>query len=91
MGFKIFFTLVCVLAAVAIAVAIVNGNRTYDGKTSTGWWISALAIGQIMITGALSVWWPQWFLDHQWIMNLSVGVAIWGGIFWVIGKTIATK
>lgn len=86
MEFQIFFTAVCLIAAVAITAIIVTNNRDMYGKTPLGWWIVGVGLSQICIVGALAVWWKEWWIAHQWLMNVSTGIAIAAVVLWVVAK-----
>ena len=76
MGFQIFFTAVCLIAAVAITTITVSKNREFDGKTPLGWWIVGCGISQFCIVVMLAAWCKTWLVTNQWIIYLSGGILI---------------
>ena len=76
MGFQIFFTIVCLAAAITTTAIIVIKNREFDGKTPLGWWIVGTGISQFCIVIMLTAWCKTWLVANQWIIYLSGGILI---------------
>ena len=86
MWFQIFFTFVCLLAIVALTAFIITSNKEHDGKAAPGWWIVSIFISQIFLVAIMATWWPEWWIAHQWLMNVSTGLTITGVILWAVAK-----
>ena len=84
---QIYFSVICVLGAIFITTSIVLNNKDYDGRLAPGWWIVGLGISQSMLIAAASVWWPEWWLTHEWILILSMIIAVLSAAVWGIVKT----
>ena len=90
MWFQIFFSIICIIAAVVITAFIVRNNRNYDGKTPLGWWIVGIGISQICVVESLTVWWVDWWRAHLWILSVSTGITIISVILAIVVK-VKTK
>jgi drug/metabolite transporter (DMT)-like permease len=86
MWFQIFFSIACIAAAIGVTAFIVINNRELGGKAAPGWWVVSILISQIFIVAIMAVWWKDWWVSHQWLMNVSTGLTIAGVILWAVAK-----
>jgi len=86
MWFQIFFSIACFTAAITLTAFIVTNNKELGGKAAPGWWVVSGLISQIFIVAIMAVWWKEWWIDHQWLMNVSTGLTITGVILWAVAK-----
>lgn len=83
---EIFFTVACIIAVAFISGLVLGCNKTFDNQIAPGWWIIAIGIDQMFVVAILSVWWPEWWGSHQWIMITSVIISIVSALLWAIAK-----
>jgi len=91
MVFHILFSIACIIAAIMITAVIVRNNRDMYDKTPLGWWLVGIGISQICIVAALAVWYKNWWITHQWIMNISSGITIAAVVLWIVAKIYGSR
>ncbi len=79
----IILTIACIIAAITFGHIVIGANRDFDGHTAIGWWIVGIGIIQLFCIAPLAMWWPEWWIAHRVILEISSYIAcacllLWG-------------